>query len=161
MGFYKKLQEHKPGNKPGKNWKPEYKKFRVKSSIKSFRDLEVYKQTNLLSVEIFQFTLPDTIKNRKNLSEEISVLYKLSKNIPKLIAESYGDKFTDLEVALQKLEKVMQIISNIITKIDFIVASIENQDIKETMNKWLKQYQTQRVKIHNLKNAWDRAFNKP
>ena len=33
--------------------KLEYKKFRVKSTIKSFRDLEVYKKTTHLAAEIF------------------------------------------------------------------------------------------------------------
>ena len=83
MGFYKKLLDYKPANKSSAKWKPEYKKFRVKSSIKSFRDLEVYKQTTQLSVEIFQFELPETIKNRKKLTAEIEILYEqIFKKIP-------------------------------------------------------------------------------
>jgi len=141
MGLYKKLQDYKGSSKGKTNWKPEYKKFRVKSSIKSFRDLEVYRQTTQLSVEIFQLELPATIKNRKKISGEIEILYDLSKNVPRLIAESYGDKFTGFSAALQKLEKTAQIISNIITKIDFIVASIEHQEIKETLNKAFRYIQ--------------------
>lgn len=160
MGFYKKYaQQQKEGGQKS-SWRPEYKKFRVKSSIKSFRDLEVYKQTTKLCVEIFQMELPETIKNRKKLSGEIEIMYELAKNVPRLIAESYGDKFSDLTGALQKLEKTAQIISDIITKIDFLVASVEPQEVKEILNKILKKYQTQRVKILNLKRAWDRVFNK-
>ncbi|MBI4647518.1 MAG: hypothetical protein HY738_13250 [Bacteroidia bacterium] len=160
MGFFKKYEQQQKEGGQKSSWRPEYKKFRVKSSIKSFRDLEVYKQTTQLCVEIFQFELPETIKNRKKLTSEIEIMYELAKNIPRLIAESYGDKFNDLNGSLQKLEKAMQIISDIITKVDFLVASVDSQEVKETLNKILKKYQTQRVKIFNLKRAWDRVFNK-
>ena len=38
--------------------KQEYRKFRVKSPIKTFRDLEVYKNTTFLIAEIFQIKIP-------------------------------------------------------------------------------------------------------
>jgi hypothetical protein len=142
------------------NWKPEYKKFRVKSPIKTFRDLEIYKHTNQLSVEILQFELPITIDHRKRLSEECSLLYELSKKVPCLIAEAFGDRFNDINVGMQKLENTAQIVSSIIAKIDFLVASIDHQDTKETLNMFLKKYQIQRVKILNLKRAWERISQK-
>jgi len=52
----------------------------------------------------------------------------------------------------------MRIIANIITKIDFIIATIENNDIKEVLNKILSKYQKQRVKINNLRRAWTRVY---
>ncbi len=79
MVGYKKYGDKAPEAKQGSGrkgkWKPEYKKFRVKSAIKSFRDLEVYKQTTQLSAKIFQIELPATIKNRKRLSDELVILY--------------------------------------------------------------------------------------
>lgn len=138
--------------------KPEYKNYRVKSPIKTFRDLEVYKNTTLLVAEIFQIKIPESFRP---LEKEFEILKDIAKPIPKLIAESYGDKFSDINFALNKLEKAMQLISDVITKIDFLVVSIAEQETKETLNKILRKYQIQRVKILNLKRAWDRLFNKP
>ena len=137
----------------------EYNKYRVKTSVKSFRDLDVYRQTTLLSSEVFQL-IPEIKKNKKEkrLLEEFEILYAQSKIVPKLIAESYGDRFTDNELAFAKLEQAMRVIANIITKIDFITATAESSDIKETMNKILSKYQKQRVKINNLRRAWLRVY---
>ncbi len=76
----------------------EYKKynknnFRVRSPIKSFRDLEVYQTTIKLSNILLDL---DFLNNEK---EEIK---KISESIPRLIAESYGDKFDSIEIAEKK-----------------------------------------------------------
>ena len=42
----------------------EYKKYRVKTTIKSFRDLEIYKRTTALSAELFTLNPPE--KESKN-----------------------------------------------------------------------------------------------
>ncbi|MFH1245686.1 MAG: hypothetical protein V1662_04300 [Candidatus Omnitrophota bacterium] len=133
----------------------EYKKYRVKSPVKSFRDLEVYKRTTQYAAEIFQIKLP---KADAALQEEFGILNQIVKQAPKLIAESYGDKFSDFTGALAKLEKTAQIISNAVTKIDFLVLSVQDTGVKETLNALLKKYQTQRVKVLNLKRAWVRVF---
>ena len=139
--------------------KQEYNKYRVRTPIKSFRDLEVYRQTTLLCSEIFKFTpVVKRTKKDKCLLNEFEILYSLSKFIPKLIAESYGDRFSSNELAFGKLEQAMRIIANIVTKIDFITATIEDNDIKEDLNKILAKYQKQRVKINNLRRAWSRVY---
>ncbi|MFH1387730.1 MAG: hypothetical protein ABIG88_00265 [Patescibacteria group bacterium] len=139
--------------------KQEYNKYRVRTPIKSFRDLEVYRQTTLLCSEIFKFTpVVKRTKKDKCLLNEFEILYSLSKFIPKLIAESYGDRFSSNELAFGKLEQAMRIIANIVTKIDFITATIEDNDIKEALNKILSKYQKQRVKINNLRRAWSRVY---
>jgi len=139
--------------------KQEYNKYRVKTSVKSFRDLEVYRQTTLLCSEIFKLILEiKKIKKDKCLLDEFRILYSLSKFIPKLIAESYGDRFSSNKLAFGKLEQAMRIIANIITKIDFITATIDDNDIKEVLNKILSKYQKQRVKINNLRRAWTRVY---
>lgn len=135
--------------------KPDYKKYRVKSAIKSFRDLEVYRQTTQLCVEIYQILIP---KQAKALAKEFDILKDLAKPVPKLIAESYGDKFSSFNLAVEKLEQAMRLISNIIAKLDFLIISLEEPEIKENLNKILKKYQIQRVKILNLERAWKRVF---
>ncbi|MBU1292085.1 hypothetical protein KKH07_01170 [Patescibacteria group bacterium] len=133
----------------------EYNKYRVKSSVKSFRDLEVYRQTTLLSSEIFKLIL-EIKKNKKDkcLLDEFEILYSLSKMAPKLVAESYGDRFSSNELAFGKLEQAMRVIANVVAKIDFIVEVLEDNEVKELLNKILAKYQKQRVKINNLRRAW-------
>lgn len=164
MAGYEKYQKSYKKSTGKRVWAPEYRKFRVKSPIKTFRDLEVYKQTTQLSAQLFQFELPKTIKNRKNLAEETKILYELSKNVPRLIAECYGDKFSNFNLAMQKMERAMQIISDIIAKIDFLTATLNTGDgsreKSDELSEILKKYQRQRTKILNLKNAWDRVFGK-
>jgi len=138
----------------------EYKKYRVRTPIKSFRDLEVYRQTTLLSSEVFQFVSRiKKNKKEKDLLGEFEILYSQSKIVPKLIAESYGDKFSDKDMAMAKLEHSMRVISNIVAKIDFIVAVLKDQELKGSLNKILAKYQTQRVKINNLRRAWLRVYS--
>jgi len=50
--------------------KQEYKKYRVKSAIKSFRNLEVYKKTTELSAELFQMELPKGCKKVLDTEKE-------------------------------------------------------------------------------------------
>jgi|SaaInlStandDraft_5_1057022.scaffolds.fasta_scaffold82847_2 hypothetical protein len=54
------------GNYKNYEKKLEYKKYRVRGAIKSFRDLEIYKQTTLLASQIIQIELPQKIKSKKN-----------------------------------------------------------------------------------------------
>ena len=148
--FKKKTCPPKLGERRGK-------KYRVKSPIKSFRDLEVYQKTTELAVEIYKFMIP---KKYKQLQDEWDILKNLSKNVPKLIAEANGDKFTNINIGLQKLEHSAQVISDIITKLDFFLMSVEETEPKDEIQKFLKKYQVQRTKILNLKRAWSRVFVK-
>ena len=126
----------------------EYKNFRVKSLIKSFRDLEVYQKTIELSEEI---TSLEFIK-----SQDLS---SLTEKIPKLIAEAYGDRFDSRELAHNKLTEAITLVANIITKIDlFRQRFANNKENKEILDKLLTKYQTQKRKILNLRKAWDRVF---
>jgi len=127
----------------------EYKNFRVKSLIKSFRDLEVYQKTIELSEEI---TSLEFIK-----SQDLS---SLTEKIPKLIAEAYGDRFDSRELAHNKLTEAITLVANIITKIDlFRQRFANNKENKEILDKLLTKYQTQKRKILNLRKAWDRVFS--
>jgi len=67
--------------------KQEYQKFRVRTPVRSFRDLDVYRQATLLSSEIFKI-IPIIKRKKKDkcLLEEFEILYSLAKMIPKLIA---------------------------------------------------------------------------
>lgn len=134
--------------------KLEYQKFRVRTPIRTFRDLDVYKDTTKLAADIFNLKLPATIKK---LGKEFEFLHNLTKHIPRLIAESYGNKFDSFTLSQAKLEKTSELISDIISKIDFLIISCENAEISVLLAEFLKKYQLQRRKILNLKNAWRRV----
>ncbi|MFC1478764.1 hypothetical protein ACFL57_04825 [Candidatus Margulisiibacteriota bacterium] len=138
----------------------EYPKYRVRSSIKTFRDLHIYKQTNNISASIITIDVPEGYKRNKHINEELSELQDTSKNIPRLIAESFGDRFSNPKMALKKLEKSTQLISNNISRIDLLNAVINEQEFKEKLLAILKRYQYVRPKILNLKNAWDHVDQK-
>lgn len=122
--------------------------------------MDVYRQATLLSSEIFKIIPVIRRKKRdKCLLEEFEILYSLAKMVPKLIAESYGDRFSDKKLAASKLEQTMRVIANVVAKIDFIVATLEGKEIKEALNKILGRYQAQRVKINNLRRAWMRVYD--
>ncbi len=89
----------------------EYGNFRVRSPIKTFRDLEVYQKTIQMSAEISSLQF---------LGEKRKELAEITEKIPRLIAESYGDKYDSKELAHQKLTDAVTLITNIITKIDLL-----------------------------------------
>jgi len=126
--------------------------FRVRSPIKTFRDLEVYQTTIKLS---------NMIMNLDFLNEEKEELKRISENIPRLIAESYGDKFDSMEIAEKKLNESILLITDIITKLDiFRDKFIEIKENKENLDKLIIKYGYQKMKILNLKRAWERVFDK-
>lgn len=134
----------------------EYQKFRVKSTVKSFRDLEVYKKTTEFSTDIFNIALPENLKNKKLIEKELETLGEISKHIPRLIAEAYGDRFTDKELGFAKMEKAAQVIADIVSKMDFLISLTTSQELKELLVGMIFKYQAQKRKILNLKNAWER-----
>lgn len=140
--------------------KLEYRKFRVRGHIKTFRDLEIYKQTTNLSSQIYDITLPPKIKSKALFEKELEILRNISKQVPRLIAEAYGDRFTNRILAYQKLEQAMQQISQVIAKFDFLIAAIEASELKQDFVNLIRKYQIQRTKTLNLKKAWIRVEEK-
>ena len=130
----------------------EYKKFRVKTTVKSFRDLEIYKRTTALCAELFSLQIKDT--DNKQLETELDILRELSKYAPKYIAESYGDRYSDRKLGISKLEKAAQIISDIIAKLDLINILAGDREFKDAILKIIRNYQIQRRKVINLKRVW-------
>lgn len=132
-------------------------KYRVRSFIRSFRDLEVYQKTVQLSNEITNLSF----LNKKAFEKDSEEIKQRAEKIPKLIAEAYGDKFDSRELARKKLTETITLITNIITKIDllrekFSVDKEQNKEIKEILDKLLTRYTTQKRKVLNLRKAWDR-----
>ncbi|MDP3795321.1 MAG: hypothetical protein Q8R13_05390 [bacterium] len=125
--------------------------------MKSFRDLEVYQKTVALSAQLFSLPIP--AKYAKRVGATCEKLVGASQEVPKLIAESYGDKFSDLRLAVRKLESAMRLIADIVTGIDVLRAVLaEEKDSKVLLDELLAHYQRQKMKILNLQRAWQRVF---
>lgn len=133
----------------------DFRSYRVKSPVKSFRDLEVYQKTIQLSDEITN--LP--FLNKEQFEKDNEEIKSIAEKIPKLIAEAYGDKFDSKELAHKKLTEAITLITNTITKIDLLRQRFaEDKSNKEILDNLLTRYQTQKVKVLNLRKAWDRVF---
>ncbi|MFH0922387.1 MAG: hypothetical protein V1913_18735 [Fibrobacterota bacterium] len=172
----------------GYNKDPQHTKesFRVKSPVRSFRDLEVYQQTNLLSSKVYrlerefnEFVSPSRVifrgsaateasavsMARVSLAEEWSFLKKMSRQIPVWITESYSEKFTDLSSALGKLEDAVRSVSLMTARFDFLLACLDekesgNRGLREQIQGIITGYSRQKIKILNLKKAWARVFSR-
>ena len=132
-------------------YRPNPKSYRTKSPVKSFRDLEVYQKTIQLSDEIT--SLQFLAKSGQDATE----IKQLAESIPKLIAESYGDKFDSKELANKKITEAVTLTTNIITKIDILrERHKDSQENKEVLDKLLTGYQNQKLKTLNLRKAWQR-----
>ncbi|MFH0845887.1 MAG: hypothetical protein V1851_00605 [Patescibacteria group bacterium] len=116
----------KPYNPSFKKFTPNKSRgnFKVRGPIKSFRDLDVYNKSTALSAEIFILEISQDFGLSK-LDNEIELLKDISKYVPKMIAESYGNRFDNFSIAERKLEKTAQVITSIISKIDFIISIIK------------------------------------
>jgi len=126
--------------------------FRVRSPIKTFRDLEVYQTTIKLS---------NILLGLDFLDEERDEIKKISESIPRLIAESYGDKFDSFEIAEKKIDEAITLIANIITKLDILREKfLEAKEKKEILDGLILKYGYQKTRVLNLKKAWKRVFDK-
>jgi hypothetical protein len=134
-----------------------YQKFRVRSAVKTFRDLEVYQDATKLSAWIFNLKTPKGYKN-SHLEKELETLRDNSKLVPKLIVESYNDKFSDIKLAGSKLELAAQAVNMIIAKLDFLNALAEEKDWRLELLEIVKKYQRLKLRTLNLKKAWQKVF---
>jgi len=137
-----------------------YDKFRVRSPVKSFRDLEVYQQTTQLSAEIFSLSFPKRRKNSKDIESEMEKLKEISKMVPRLIVEAYSDKFSDMKLSDRKMEKAASAVNMLVAKLDFLCALTDDEKTRDKLFEILKRYQRIKMRIINLKRAWSRVFGK-
>ena len=112
----------------------------------------------MLSADIFRLKLPEKYRKSEKIKKELDILYNLSKNITRLIAESYGEKFTDLKSSLRKLEMAAQICNLAISKLDFLTIVIDEPEFRGLLLGILNKYPPNKLKILNLKKAWDRVW---
>lgn len=150
---YQNYRQNQSPAKSRNSWSQSSSNYRVSSPVKSFRDLEVYQKTIQLSNEITNLEF----LNKKQFEKDAQEIKETAENIPKLIAESYGDKFDSKELAHKKLTEAITFTTNILTKLDLLREHHkDNQENKEILDKLLTNYQKQKLKILNLRKAWQR-----
>lgn len=138
----------------------EYKKIRVRTPVRTFRDLEVYQQATKLSAEVFSLKLPAKFKKDSAICGEIDKLKEITKIVPNMIVGAYDDKFSNFSLAEKKLERAVKAINLIIAKLDFLNAFVEDEKWREKLLGILKRYERVKIKTLNLKKAWSRVFGK-
>jgi hypothetical protein len=136
----------------------EYKKFRVRTPIKTFRDLDVYKNTTQLAADVFSLKLPEKYRKSEKIKNELAILFDLAKNVPRGIAEAHSEKFADLSGACRKLEGTTQLINLIIAKTDFLSIVVNDPDFRGKLLDIINKYPKNKIKILNLKKAWNRVW---
>lgn len=113
-----------------------------------------------MSAEIFSLKPPAKYKNDKDVISELNILKEMSKIAPRLIVESYGDKFTDFSLADRKLEKAAYTINMLVAKLDFLNALVDSDEFRDQTLALLNRYQRTKMRTLNLKRAWSRVFGK-
>lgn len=139
----------------------EYRNFRARTTIKTFRDLDVYKNTTLLCAEIFGLKLPEKYRKKEKLQAELGLLCDLAKRVPLFIAEGHSRKFGNPTAGQTKLEQTAELVNMIISKIDFLGAVVDDLEFKTALIELIKKYQINKRRILNLKRAWGKGFANP
>lgn len=185
MSYRKSYGKYTYAGYQKKTAKPSTNAYRVKSPIRSFRDLEVYLQTTRLASEVYRLAAvfehgpaacgriiiaggtgqgAHRNGNPEFFRGELEILKGAARDIPVWITESYSEKFTDAPAALAKLGRAADAVSQMTSRFDFLLACLDTEDRREDREKiqtLIRQYHIQKIKIINLKKAWERVFVKP
>lgn len=127
-----------------------------KSPIRSFRDLEVYRDSYSFMLEIHRKVLPKIPSKEKfDLGDQLS---RSSKAIPRLIAEGYAKKHQKL--GFQKyLDDAMAEVNETIVSLEQVrdLYRIESELCQELINK----YDVLARRLYRLSEAWEDFKRKP
>lgn len=122
--------------------------------------MNVYKNSTGLCAEIFSLKLPEKYRKNEKIKNELGLLYDLSKNVPRFIAEGHSKKFENIGAGLLKLENAAELSNLIIAKLDFLCVVVDDEKFREPLLDFIKRYQTNKRKILNLKKSWVRVYEK-
>ena len=127
------------------------KNYRVKKPVRTFRDLEIYRITEELSVKIIKEIIPLIKESTTGLKEKLS---ENSLDIPVIISKAYSLRFEDKPASIEMLRKAMDKCNETVVYLEQI-RDIHSEDIPvKNVNEVIKRYIFGRRKILNLKKAW-------
>lgn len=151
----KYLPSDDPDSKGTRGYTPQYAKrgakYSPKKAIRSFRDLEVYKQTLDCSVQVTKFILPILEEQKYPAYEEIT---KCTISIPLRIAEAHGMRFDNFEGAVATLELAMGGCNKMIVFLEQSAGLYEHDIDIVLVEDLSKRYLTVRGKMLRLEKAW-------
>ncbi len=128
-------------------------KFKPKTPIRSFRDLEVYQKTLEGAVIFYKDVRPDLLKLKYDLLEGMT---NCALSIPLFIAESHGMRFSDFKQAVATLEKAMRDCNKMIVYLEQaegIYGTKISADLAEDLS---RRYLDVRGKMFRLEKSWQK-----
>ena len=151
----KYLPSDDPDSRGTRGYTPQYAKrgakYSPKKAIRSFRDLEVYKQTLDCSVQVTKFILPILAEQKYPAYEEIT---KCTISVPLRIAEAHGMRFDNFERAVVTLELAMGGCNKMIVFLEQSAGLYEHDIDIVLVEDLSKRYLTVRGKMLRLEKAW-------
>ena len=158
---------------PYQNYSNRFNKFAPKKPVKSFRDLEVYQKTIECSVIIDKNIVPDLVKQKSDMVQDIS---KNALAIPLYIAEAHSLRFADFALALGYIEKALAGCNRLSVYLDHIKGLYgPSSDIAvgrkatnisppspnpDLIDDLINRYFFVRQKIFRLELSWKKYMNK-
>tara|TARA_B100000745_G_scaffold283446_1_gene217515 strand:- start:1066 stop:1554 length:489 start_codon:yes stop_codon:yes gene_type:complete len=149
-----------PDGKSG--YTPQYTKrgakYSPKKAIKSFRDLEVYRQTLACSILVMKYILPELEEQKYPAYKQIT---ECTIAIPLQISEAHGMRFDDFDTAISTLEISMCGCNKMIVFLEQAAGLYKEELDIGLIEDICNRYITVRGKILRLEKSWKKFKASP
>lgn len=150
------------GTSGGKSYTPQYAKrsnpaYSPKKTVRSFRDLDVYRIMVECSIRISNELMP-VLENEK--FPLVEGMRNCSLSIPFLIAEAHGMRFSNFARAMTTIESAMQGCNKMVVYLEQAQGLSKNAD-GSFMQDMSGRYMQTRNKILRLERAWQKFHQIP
>lgn len=132
-------------------------KFSPKKTVRSFRDLEVYRRTMECSVLICAELLPILVKEKFPLAEGMQ---NCALSVPLRVAEAHGMRFSDFDRAVRLLEEAMRGCNKMVVYLEQVRGLSHNAD-DAFLEDMTRRYMDTRGKMLRLERAWQKFRQTP
>ncbi len=126
-------------------------KFSPKKSVKSFRDLDVYRISMELSLDVSKFIIPALEEEGYPLIEGMR---NSSLSIPLFIADAHSIRFADFDKGVATLERAMQSCNKMVVYLEQSMGLYTKEVDVVLVEDLMKKYITVRGKMFRLMKAW-------
>jgi hypothetical protein len=148
-------RENRRGNYEPRESRPSQRR----EQIKSFRDLEVYRESVLLCADVVQQLFP-LAQKRKFLKR--NRLRGAALSIPGMVADGYGMRFYDRAKGLAKLHAAILFCNRIVCYCDLMCeAFVVSAEEKARCDEILEKYFFLRLKLQNFQKSWEKWSDTP
>ena len=127
-------------------------KYSPKRTVKSFRDLDVYRITTDCALTLAREVLPILEKDKFSL---VDGMRDCALSIPLRVAEAHGMRFSDFAVAVRTLESAMQGCNKMIVYLEQASGLSYNVDVA-VLEEFMQKYLQVRGKMLRLERSWQK-----